>query len=287
MSSKALAAALLLALPCPRAAAETATVLSAGGGAYMEAFSAFQAAYGAEVAHFDLSKAKPELPPQVRTVVAFGGKAAVYPYPPDIRVVYCMAPGIFLKPAPASPVKISLIPPFDKVLSRLKLMQPGLKTLKVLWMAPDFGQFADAITRAGAELGIQLISIRVTDTADLPSILRREMPGMDAFWLPPDPLLVTPENLLILREFSWANGIPFYGSTKGMTREGAAASVGLSFKAMGEAAAGAALRLEAGEKLPEIVFPDEDEVTLNATAAKRCRLTFPRRVIEEAGYLFP
>lgn len=287
MNFKAPLLALLLALP-GGAAAETAAVLSSGGGAYIEAFSAFQAAYGSEVAHYDLSDGKPKLTPQTRTVAAFGGKAAIYPYPPGTRVVYCMAPGIFLKQGDlAAAVKISLIPNFDTILARLKSIQPDLKTLKVLWMAPDFGQFAGAIAKAGAAHGIQMMSIRVQDPSDLPSILRREMQGMDAFWLPPDPLLITPENLLILREFSWSNGIPFYGSTKGMTREGAAASVGLSFRDMGAAAAAAALKLEAGETLPEVVFPDKEEITLNATAAKRCRLEFPRKLIEEAGYFFP
>ncbi|OGR63410.1 MAG: hypothetical protein A2X31_09085 [Elusimicrobia bacterium GWB2_63_22] len=287
MSFKALLLALLLALPAG-AAAETVAVLSSEGGAYMEAFSAFQAAYGPEVAHYKLSEGKPELPPQTRTVAAFGGKAAAYHYPPGTRVVYCMAPGIFLKRGDlAAAVKISLIPDFTTILSKLKTIQPDLKTLKVLWMAPDFGQFAGVIGKAGAALGMQLLPIRVQDPSDLPSILRREMQGMDAFWLPPDPLLITPENLLILREFSWSNGIPFYGSTKGMTREGAAASVGLSFKEMGAAAAEAALRLEAGETLPEVVFPGKEEITLNATAAKRCRLQFPRAIIDEAGYFFP
>ena len=279
--------ALLLALPAA-AGAETAAVLTSGGGAYLEAFSAFQAAYGAQVANYDLSRGRPDLQAPVRTIAAFGGKAAAYGYPPGTRLVYCMAPGIFIKPGNlGASVKISLIPGFDSILSKLKTIQPGLKNLKIFWMAPDFGRFAEPVKKAGAELGLQISSVRVEKAGDLPALLRREMPGMDAFWLPPDPLLITPETLLILREFSWSNGIPFYGSTKGMTREGAAASVGLSFRAMGEAAGAAALKLEAGEKLPDIIFPDKQELTLNATAAKRCRLEFPRDLIEEAAYLFP
>jgi len=289
-SKKSLCVLLLLCLPGGLPAGETAAVLSAGTGAYMEAFSAFQAAYGSEVPYTDLSMGKPNLSASTRTVVAFGGKAAEYAYPDGMRLIYCLAPGVLLNKSPersGKAVKISLIPGLVEVLVKIKTIQPKIKRLKVFWTLPLFKSYSEALKTEGARLGMEVTALRVESGAALPALLRREMEGMEAFWLPPDPMLITPENLLIFKGVSWANGIPFYGSTKGMTRDGAIASIGVSFREMGIFAAAAARRLENGEDLPEIMFPGKAEITLNASAAKKCGVEFPQSVIEEAAYFFP
>lgn len=285
MNFKGLACAVLL-LPAASSAGGTVAVLSHGGGAYMEAFSAFKEIYG-EIEYYDLSKGKPDLPAGTGTVVAFGGKAAEHKYPAGTSVVYCMAPGVFAKKMRQNgrTVKISLIPELGIILSTLKSVQPGLKRLTVFWMIPDFSPYAQTMKEEGARRGIAITMVRVTDGEGLPALLRSTMGEMDAFWLPPDPLIVTPENLAILRDFSWANAIPFYGSTRGMTREGAAVSVGASFREMGAAAAGAAQAIAAGEMTQEVIFPSKPAITVNPEAAKKCRLDLPRGLGEEAGAL--
>lgn len=100
-------------------------------------------------------------------------------------------------------------------------------------------------------------------------------------------MLITRENLTIMKDFSWANGIPFYGSTKGMTRDGAAASIGVSFAEMGKAAAAAALALGKGDALPDTIFPEQAEITINSDAAAKCGLKFPRAVLDEAASSYP
>lgn len=284
MNSRLLAGALLLSLAA-RAAGGTAAVLSSGGGAYMEALSAFQAAYGSDVPYYDLSRGKPALPPGTGVVAAFGGKAAVQAYPPGTRLVYAMAPGVSLKQPGA--VKISLLPPLSIVLAKLKAIQPGLKALKVLWMTTLLGDNVERMKAEGAALGIAVTSAQVERAEDLPALLRRGLGTMDAFWLPPDPLLATAENLLILKEFSWANGIPFYGSTKGMTREGAVASAGVSFRDMGKTAAAAVRKIENGESQPPMLFPEKMELSLNATAARKCGLQLSSDLLKEADAVFP
>ena len=281
---------LLLVSASPASGAGTAAVLSSGSAAYLEAFSAFQAAYGSAVPYYDLSKNKKELPPGTRTVVAFGGKAANQPYPPGLNMVYCMAPGFFSKNTPAAgsrTIKISMVPEFRLLFEKLLAIQPGLKRLRVFWMVPDFETYTDAVKTEGARQGVEVTVVRAESANALPALLRQGLTKMDAFWIPPDPLIISPETLMILREFSWSNGVPFYGSTKGMTREGAAASVGISFAEMGKAAASATRLLEEGKAIPPMIFPEKVEVTLNSSAARKCGLSFPRALIEEAGHLFP
>ncbi len=287
--SAAAALTLLLAPASQARGGETAAVLSSGGAAYMEAFAAFQAVRGSTVPYYDISKKKMELPAGTRTVVAFGGRAANQAYAPGLNVVYCMAPGFFAKTIPpgTKTVKISVAPEFGLLFAKLLAVQPGLKRLRIFWMVPDFESYIGAVKAEGARRGVEVTEVRAESPEAMPGLLRQGLNKMDAFWIPPDPLIISPEMLLILREFSWSNGVPFYGSTKGMTREGAVASVGVSFGEMGKAAAAAARLLEEGRDVPPMIFPGKVEVTLNSAAARKCGLSFPRALIEEAGHLFP
>ena len=291
MIFKLAAAALALFPVCaaPARAGDTAAVLSSDSAAYMEAFSAFQAAYGAAVPYYDISKKKKDLPGGTKTIVAFGGRAANQEYAPGISLVYCMAPGFFVKnpPAGVKTVKISMVPEFRLLFEKLLAIQPGLKRLRIFWMVPDFETYTDAVKAEGARQGVEVTVVRVENAGAIPALMRQSLGKMDAFWIPPDPLIISPEMLMILREFSWNNGVPFYGSTKGMTREGAAASVGVSFGEIGKAAAAAARLLDEGKIVPSMIFPEKVEVTLNSSAARKCGLSFPKAIMQEAGHLFP
>lgn len=283
---------LALLLPVPAAAEEraVAAVLSAGKGAYLEAYSAFREAYGADVAYTDLSAgARPDLSGGVKVVAAFGGKAASHPYPPGLPVVYSMAPGIRLG-APGrqrASVKISLLPRPEAVLTRLKAMQPELKRLTVFCIAEDAAEYAALLEAEGARADIRVETVRMTVADELPRLLRLSLDRSDAFWLPADPLLVTPETLRIFAEFSRANGVPFYASNKSLAREGAVAAVGAGYREIGAAAAAAVKDFEAGRTPPALVFPESVELTLNASAARRFGIKFPEQLLKEAAYLLP
>lgn len=291
MNSRALklAALLLLARTSASAAEDTLAVLSSNSGVYAETFAAFEMAYGRPVKHLDASERKPETEPGTRTVVAFGGKAAIADYPEDTNIIYCLAPGISLPPNARSgqTVKIAMLPPSVEIFSRLKLIQPALKRLRIFWMVPDFLNFRDKLIADGAAMGIEISAIHVEKREALPALLRESLGSTDAFWVPPDPLLLTPENIMILREFSWGNNIPFYASNKGVTREGAAASVGVSFKEIGETAARAAASLASGQTVQAVILPQKVELTLNTESAKKCGVVFPKEIADEAGYIFP
>ena len=267
----------------------TMAVLTQESGAYMEAFTAFQTAYGTDVEFFNVSQGGPEFPPGVRTVVAFGGKAANYPYPPGFNIVYCMAPGIVITPKgrEGKTVKIRMTPGFGLILSKFKEIQPSLKRLRVFSMLPEFSADSEALRELGAARDIQISLIKVQNLGELPGLLRDGLKEMDAFWVPPDPLLISRESLRLLRDFSWGNSIPFYASNKGLAREGATAAVGLSFADIGAAAASAVKTIQEGGSPAPFIFPDKVELTLNASAARKCGLEFPAKILREADYLFP
>lgn len=275
-------------LPAGAAGPRVAAVLSSGDGAYLNAFSTFQAVYGSNVPSFDASKGRPELPPGTRIVVTFGTRAASAGYPAGVRVVYAMAPGLLLPGTePGGHVKIRMDRRFDEILALLKQLQPGLKELRVFWAAPGYADYWADAKAASARLGVNVTAVHVRDMDYLPGLLRAGLGKMDAFWLPPDPLLITPESLMIFRQFSWDNAIPMYASTKGLVREGACASVGVSFSEMGAAAARAVLDMQAGRGVRPLVFPARTELTLNAGAARRCGIKLTDDILRQASNLFP
>jgi len=278
----------LAAQTCVWAADKTVAVLTRGSGAYLEAFSAFQAAYGRNVKYYSLNEGKPELDKNTKIVVTFGGKAADQSYPRGVSHVHCMAPGIFISDSRTeTSIKVSLFPDFPVSLQLLKRIQPDLKRLAILWMVPETSPIVPGVKAEGARLGIQITTVRLKVPDDLPEALRNTIGTQDAVWLAPDPLIITHESLRILRDFSWGNKIPFYGSTNSMTREGAVASVGASFAEMGKAAAAAAKALSEQRESPKIVFPANAELSLSATAAEKCGIKFSKDMLEEAGYLYP
>lgn len=285
----AAAAALLLAGPARAAGDQVVAVLASEGGAYMEAFSAFQAEYGGEVRRFDSSRGKVTVPPGTGTIVTFGTKAMAQQYPADANVVSCLAPGYFIaqEGRAGSAVKISMLPAFPRLIAEIRRIQPKLKRLRVFWKVESYAAFRSALTAAGEEAGVLITPVKVSGIDELPALLREARGEMDAFFLPPDPFLISPESLMIFKEFSWSNAIPMYASTKGIAKEGAAASIGISFAEGGMAAARAAKGLQAGTPQPAVLFPEKMELSLNATAARKCGLELPPELIREAAYLFP
>jgi len=284
--------ALLALLPLaagPLAAGDTIAVLSEASGVYWEAFSAFRTGYGEEVPYYDISVKKPVLPPGTRTVVAFGSAAAKHAYPPGVELVYALAPGYIASAGGRSgtTVKISMLAPARRLLTGLKELQPGLKRLLILWRAPGYSALLEDYVAAGATMGLEIRAVKVRREEEIPGLLRAAIGKTDAFWLPPDPLLFSPSTLSIFKEFSLGNAMPMYVSTKGLAQKGACASIGVGFRQIGLAASDAVLKLRAGTALPPVVYPENAQLTLNASAAKRCNLNFSEAAVAKAEEVFP
>ena len=268
---------------------EVVAVLSSKSGVYLEAFTSFQDAFGAEVPAYDISIGTPDLPSGTRFVVAFGAKAAAYEYPPGIDLVYCLSPG-FIVPARARGGRnwrVAMSPSVEILLHKIMVIQPKLKRLGVLWTLPIYEQIFSSARERGLSLGVEIVLIQVGHADRLPAVLREYRAKADSLYLPPDPQLITPGNIAIIKDFSWANGIPLYAPTRGLVSEGAVASVGVSFAEAGRTAAEIAKQVLAGDSPRDLIFPREAEVTLNLTAAKNTGLRIPEKALKEADHIFP
>jgi ABC-type uncharacterized transport system substrate-binding protein len=150
------------------------------------------------------------------------------------------------------------------------------------------GGYLEEIQQVCAGFGIKAIVTQVSGADALPDRLRAVLQqGVDALWLPPDPLLINAQNFSVLKTFCWSNNIPFYAPTAGLVEQGAVASVSSSFREIGRAAGRVARRVLLGKIPEQVVYPDVVEVTLNLTAAANSKLQIPQEVRLKADRVLP
>lgn len=268
--AKALAvtAALLPLSLVPARGGDLAAVISSDSGAYAEAFAAFRASMQAPFDTYDLSKSGADIPEEVRFVVAFGAKAAALQYAPGTHLVYALTP---VTGRGRLWHEISMVPEPGAALAAYKALQPGLKRLAVLWAAYPGEKYLSELKAAGAGAGVEIISSRIKGPDMLPDRLRGLMGKIDAFWLMPDPALITQSSIMLLSSFSCENGIPFYAPTAALVASGATASFAPDFSRSGAEAAKAVMIMYRNGELPAVSYVPEATLKVNKEASLRCR----------------
>ncbi len=248
-------------------AAELAAVVSSDYPPYSEACSAFAGALNGTPDIYDASSPSFSVPYDLRYVAAFGARAAALRYPPETRVVYALAPVVLRG---RTWYEISLLPSAGMALPALKALQPGLKRLAVFWDVYPGEDYVESLRMAGKKLGIEIISARLSSPDSFPERLRRLMGKMDAFWLMPDPALITNTSLLVLGAFSCDNSIPFYAPTRALLDRGATAVYAPDFAGAGIVAAMVVSALREGRAPPHVTYP-KAELTVNYSLWGKCR----------------
>lgn len=263
--------AVVLTAPGPGWAQDVLAVISAELEPYQEALSGFKTAFADPLHETVLSKQKLRVSRQIRAVVSFGGKAAQLDYPDDVVLVYLVAPGtrIQRRSPPGTTIQIPMLPHPRASLARLRRLQPDLRRLLVFWATDTLEPYVRELEREAAGVRIEIIARRLTDAEEIPDQVRSHFGKIDAVWLLPDPLLVTPASFAVLKDFSWANRVPFIAPTPGLVEKGATAAVVSSYHEMGKTAATALKQSLAGDNSSDTIYPDKVELTVNLKAAAR------------------
>lgn len=270
-------------------AQEVMAILNSDVGPYREALEGFREGLGQTFSSVKLTGESPKITPEVRVIVAFGGKAAQLHYPDRVVLIYCLAPGtrLGIKDRRGLSIEVKMLPQATKILSKLKEIQPDLKRLAVLWSSKSEEEEQQEMLKASPLLGIEIISERLNNAEELPQHLRALYGKADGFFMLPDPILINARNLLLLKDFSWSNHIPFYVPTAGLVDQGAVASVSSSFREIGRVTGLAARNAVNGLPLQEIVYPEKVDITLNTKAAGNVGLQIPREIVQKADKVLP
>ena len=269
---------------------EVVAVLSSELQPYQEAYEGFAAEMEQPVPIVSLSVAEPRIGDQTRVVVAFGSKAALESYPEKVVLIYCMAPGAMqeVEGQHEKTVHIDMPSRPQRLLTALGEIQPEMRKVGVLWVVERFGGYVEQLVEVGVELEVEVVGQRLETVEELPERLRSLNDlGVDALWLPPDPLLIDARSFALLKEFSRSNDVPLYAPTAGFVAEGAVASVAVSFSQIGREAAWLIEKVLAGEEVPKNVYPEECEISLNLESAAAAGLQIPEEVVNRANEVLP
>lgn len=257
------AALLILALAGRAAAAAPAAVMSSDSGHYRQALEGFVEVWGSSV---PVVAAGAPVPADARAFVAFGGKAASRAWPEDAVVVACLAPGVSDLESDGM-TRVSLLPDPAVLVARARALIPNLKVLRVVWSSESSRADAEALARVAAERGVSVRLVRAAPPSHLPARLRELTDKADALWLMPDPALVNEESFAVLREYAAAKKLPFLAPTEGLAERGATATIAVTFRDMGRAAAASLRARLEGRVEPEAVRAGRVTVTVNEKAA--------------------
>lgn len=261
-------------LAAPARGQSVRVVISADTRPYREAWEGFREELGDASLAVAGTPGADEAPRAARVVVVFGAKAALQDYRGRAPVIEVMSPSTSFDPAQRGRlVRVGMAPAPEELMSRLKLLQPELKRLAIVWRSSFYGaEYLPLVQEAGARLGVAVESVEMANDEDIPLLLRSLAGRVDALWLPPDPLLISEDNFRSFRLFARANRVPLYAPMSGLVERGATASVGVSFRSIGREAARAARRTLDGRAPARLNFPGPVETTLSLSAAERTGL---------------
>jgi putative ABC transport system substrate-binding protein len=161
---------------------------------------------------------------------------------------------------------VSMEVPPEAALSQFQLFVPEVKTIGVLLSVDNQSQATKDALAAAHKLGITTNVQRVTSRRDLRAAWQRMAGEVDALWLLPDSLTMSPDSFRWLRTEALRRKLPILAGTENLVRAGALLCVAPDREAVGRQAAELAMRvLDAGETpgMIDPVPPDALRVVLN------------------------
>jgi hypothetical protein len=274
------------------AAADVVIVMSSESSAYQEALAGFKESFGHPVSVQVLSANATHVPNFAKIIVAFGGKAASYPYAENTTLIYALAPAFFIPPDQHDgPIaRIFVVPRPEVLAARLKDVQPSLTRLAVIlstW-GPEIVAYCRSLQHAAKAEGFDVQLERIEKTEELPEHLRALEGRVDALFMFPDPALITPSAFNTTKEFGRANHLPLYVPMDNLVDKGATASIAPDFREMGRAAGRVADQALKGEfPSSPTIYAEKNYLTLNLKAAVQSGLVIPPAVVKSADRVVP
>jgi len=168
----------------------------------------------------------------------------------------------------ASGISIEL--PVDALLTRFKLLLPGMRRLGIIYSDQAPSRTLEDARVAAAELGIELVREPVSHSEDVPGAYRRIRSEIDALWMIPDALVVTHDNFRYLAARTLHDDVAFLAFSENFVRAGALLSVSPDYATMGSQAAALIDRMLAAKTdSPTVQAPIGSSLVINAATARR------------------
>ncbi len=113
-----------------------------------------------------------------------------------------------------------------------RLVHPEVRRIAFLYNPAGFSDLAAAAKAAAQKQGLSVYVVPVANAAALPQAVR-ELSGVDAIWLPPDPSILNRDILSFLLVHCLQQRLALFGFLDDLTRAGALASVSPDYQGIG------------------------------------------------------
>jgi putative ABC transport system substrate-binding protein len=282
-------------------AAEVAILKTADLAAYNQAVAGFKAAMPSSTTFVEYDmKGSPargqDLAQKIRKsdaalLLAVGVKAAQVAKleVPDIPVVFCMVldPDKHDLKAP-NMTGIRLEIPIERQLNTIRTVLPSLKRLGVLYDPEKTGLLVETARRQAKSMGMELIVRQVRTDKDVPGVLLKLLPQVDALWLIPDSTVVTEETLQFVMSAALDSNLPVIGFSSELVRSGALLGMSVNYEDIGRQAGLLARKIlnDRASPFSNTYFPERLRLSLNLKAAKFLGITIPPAVVDAADELY-
>jgi putative ABC transport system substrate-binding protein len=268
-------------------AEEIAVLKSKNLPAYNDAVVAFKTNCGGKFQEFDMDldegKAKGfteqinnSKPTLVFAVGKQAAKAARANVDKSIPVIFAMVLNPEREDLKADNVTgISLEIPVDVQLAALKAIVPKAKKIGIIYNPKKMGDLVARANEVAEKRGLEIVASKIDSPEDTTRALRAFADGIDAFWLIPDPTVVTPQAFKAILEFSQKANVPFFAYNEAFVKAGALLSLGPNSTSIGAQSCQIAKRIIGGDspKNIEIVNPKGMELYLNMKTSEQLGLT--------------
>lgn len=173
---------------------------------------------------------------------------------------------------------ISMIIPPEKQLSSLRKVLPRLKKVGLVYNPKNTGHLVARAYQAAARIGIELTALRANRAEDFPELLRSMKGNVDAYWMLPDSMVITPASVEYLILFSMQNRMPILTFSEKYLKMGAFMSLEINTFKLGKQAGEMAVGILTGIAVKELPGMDaaDANLTINHKIAEKIGIPLKR-----------
>jgi putative ABC transport system substrate-binding protein len=230
-----------------------------------------------------LSRSKPDL------VVTIGSESSqsARTHAADLPVIFTMVLDKLSKNQSDNDPRdfngVTLAIPVDQQFEYIKKVLPDARRVGFIYGSKLEEVFSEA-SAAAQKLGIRLVAEKIASERDIPESLRRILPGIDAYWMPLDPMFF--EEIVfrfVLRE-CYKNSVPIFSVYQHVVQAGIPIALGVDYEDISRQTAEIALRRLKGGRLstPVVEHPRKLILYVNEGVASSLNLRIPELIARQA-----
>lgn len=176
------------------------------------------------------------------------------------------------------------IPP-DKQLALFRKGLPRLKRIGLIYNPKNTGHLVARALKAAERSGIELTALKANKNGDFPELLNSMKGNIDAYWMLPDSMTITPQSVEYLILFSMQNRIPVFTFSEKYLRIGAFLSLEINTFTMGKQAGEMARKILSGTSVVELSRADASDaiLTVNHRVAQKLGISISSEAFSKIG----